>query len=360
MRVIKQNTLRYESFYKSLPAIASGKPAGINTDKESISHSFHPVVNKEKQYFDELLRLQNDLSNLSDPIEISNRFSDALRKVIPLKECDLFLLDESQLKFLPVKERENDNALSFINKSYKEGILDWIFETRFSKVIPDFKKYNINGAKLYYIIFPIISENKNKGVLAVLSSLNNLNEESVENKVIRLLLDLVYSRIESVRIKNELSRAYQDQQTYQSKLINDFKLSAIGELTSGIVEDILSPLQVILSQVDLVKKEKGRLTEKSIAVIKNQISKVESIISRLVKFASLNQNSPKVQPCNLNTQIEEFYSMLSSTLKNNNYDCHLDLFENLPSVLSHPNYINQILTNIFSLINHLKMTAAVF
>jgi K+-sensing histidine kinase KdpD len=349
--VIKQNTVRYESFYKSLPLLTSSNSKSDDADSDLNKHNFYPAVIKEKQFFEELVHLQNDLSALTNLIDISERFSEALRKVIPLKESDILLLDEAKLSFIPIVPGERVKAVNFVNKSYKEGILDWIFETRFSKVIPDFKQYNINGAKLFYIIFPIISENVNKGVLTILSSLNSLSEESVENKVIRLMLDLTYARIELIRHKKELAHVYQDQQAYQSKLLNDYKLSAIGELTSGVVEDILTPLQVILSQVDMVNKDRGRLNEKSTLIIKNQISKVQSIIQRLVKFASFNQNSPKIQPCNMNKMIEDFYNMLSSTLKNNGFECDLDLMEDLPLVLSHSNYINQLLSNIFSIIN---------
>jgi hypothetical protein len=42
--------------------------------------------------------------------------------------------------------------------------------------------------------------------------------------------------------------------------------------------------------------------------------------------------------------------MFSSSLKNSNYECVLDLENNIPSLLTNENYINQILANIFYLI----------
>ena len=46
--------------------------------------------------------------------------------------------------------------------------------------------------------------------------------------------------------------------------------------------------------------------------------------------------------------------MASSSLKNENYECILELEENVPSVLAQPDCINQLLTNIFSFIKQYK------
>ncbi len=350
MRVIKQNTLRYESFYKSLPSISSVETREGKNLYE-FSSRFSSDKEKEKQYFDELLSLQNDLIDLAEIRGIAERFESALRRIIPLKEINIFLFDDSESKLVPLLQNVSNHTSEFINKSYKEGILDWIFETRFAKVIPDLDQYNISGSKLYYLIFPVISENSKKGILTILTSINKLQEKSFENNTIRLMLDLTYSRIGLIKIKKELTEAYNDQQVYQSKLINDYKLSAVGELTNGIVEDIISPLQVIMSHIDLLKKERTRLTNNSTAVIKNQVSKIEQIVKRLVKFASVNNDNIKIHPCNLNNSVEEFFTLFSSTLESNGYEYHLDIQENLPMVLSHPNYIYQLLTNVFSVIN---------
>lgn len=269
MRVIKQNTLRYESFYKSLPSVPSFETKDGKSFYE-LRTDFLSDKEKEKQYFDELLKLQNDLTRLTGIKEITERFDLSLRKIIPLKEISIFLFDDSCLNLIPLLKNYSDHAVDFINDSYKEGILDWAFETKFAKVIPDLDQYNISGAKLNYLIFPLFSGNAKKGILSILSSINTLSEKSVENNTIRLMLDLTYSRIELIKIKKELTEVYHDQQVYQSKLLNDYKLSAVGELTNGIVEDILSSLQVIMSHIDILKKERARLTNNSTDLIKNQ------------------------------------------------------------------------------------------
>ncbi len=346
MRVIKQNTLRYETFYKSLPSISSLKNGGV----------VHPGANSsipdfnEDNSFNELISLQNDLTDLNEIKQMADRFCKALKKILPVKNYNIFLFDNTGLTLNPINIDNAEDITLLINKSYKEGILEWVFESREAKIIPDLNQYRINGTGLNYLVFPILSGKIRKGLLTIISTFKKLPSDKLQN-VIRLMLDLVYSRIEGIKLKEELAVAYKDQQVYQSKLINDYKLSAVGELTNGIAEEILTPLQVIISHIDLLKKERTRLTNDSTAVIKNQVNKIDQIIKRLVKFASINNENLKIYPCGLNSLIEEGFTLFASTLENNGLEYHLDLNDNLPRILSHPNYIYQMLTNILTIIS---------
>ncbi|MCB0751764.1 MAG: HAMP domain-containing histidine kinase, partial [Ignavibacteriae bacterium] len=52
--------------------------------------------------------------------------------------------------------------------------------------------------------------------------------------------------------------------------------------------------------------------------------------------------------------IKDYFHLIKSTLENANFECILDFENELPSILSHPNYIYQLLTNIFSVIRSYK------
>jgi len=357
LRVIKHNTLRYESFYKSLPYLTgtdgSGKGIGLNsTGRQYFDNT--PItsqLNKLKTLFDNLFSFQKKINEFddSDIAGITFELEDAVKRIISCRDISIFIFEDS--KIVPLSKSAPEYSVNFINNAYKEGILDWVFEDTNPKVIPDLKLYNIKGSRLNYIIYPLKSEKKNKGILSILSSLSALPENSIESKIIQLIATIVFSKIDSIKKTNELKSAYQDQQIYQSKLLNDYKLSAIGELTNGVVEEILSPLQVIMSEVDFLRKENSEVTETEFDTIKEQVKKVERVVTRLVKFASINNDNIKVYPCDLNKLIKNFHNILSSTLKNINYESYLDLADNLPPVLSNPDYIYQILSNIISLIN---------
>jgi K+-sensing histidine kinase KdpD len=353
LRVIKQNTLRYESFYKSLPYLNGTKTADKSAGliESGYGSSMTSQLNKLKSLFENLFSFQQKINDFEDIKSISLELEDAVKRIIPCKEANLFLFDDD--RFCPLNASASEYSINFINNIHKEGIIDWVFESKNPQIIPDLKLYNIKGSKLNYIIFPMMHNpsDKKKGMLTLLSSLASLPDESIESRMIQLIGSSVFSRIDSIKKAAELKAAYQDQQIYQSKLLNDYKLSAVGELTNGIVEEILSPLQVIMSQVDFLSKENSEIVSTEANVIKEQVKKVESIANRLIKFASINNENIKIHPCDLNKLIKDYHNLFSSTLKNINYECFLDLDDNLPPVLSHPNFIYQILTNVFSFIN---------
>jgi nitrogen-specific signal transduction histidine kinase len=158
--------------------------------------------------------------------------------------------------------------------------------------------------------------------------------------------------LEKLKLTEKLNETYEELQTYQAKLSNDFRLSAIGEMTEGIVEDIVTPLQVISSNVDILNNDLDRQIE--LTQIKSQIKKINNVVGRLVKFANVNQKDIKIQPCNINSILNDYFFLVKSTLDNANLEYILDFENDLPSILSHPNYIYQLLTNIFSLIKNSK------
>ena len=214
--------------------------------------------------------------------------------------------------------------------------------------------HDIDGSKSFYLLIPILEENKGKGIFSILTPTSSFSENSLEVPFIQMGLTIILSKIEILLKQKELKNIYNELHVYQSKLANDYKLSAIGELTSGIVEDILTPLQVITSTTELLRSEGNYVDEELLYSINVQVKKVKNIINRLVNFAGITDGKLKVQPCSINGIINDFYQVTITSLQNDNYECVLDLEDNLPSVLSHPNYINQLLSYIFSLLKSQK------
>ena len=109
--------------------------------------------------------------------------------------------------------------------------------------------------RLFYLIFPVYDDKKNYGILALLTSLDQNSISELEKKSINVFLNLVLGKLEKLKLTEKLNDTYEELQTYQAKLSNDFRLSAIGEMTEGIVEDIVTPLQVISSNVDILNND---------------------------------------------------------------------------------------------------------
>ena len=216
--------------------------------------------------------------------------------------------------------------------------------------MPLLSSYESEGSRFNFLIVPIFEENKRRGLFAVLTTSSEKKISEFDKKLVEVLLLLAMSRLDKSILRKKISAIHEELKTYQAKLSNDYRLAAIGEMTKGIVEDILSPLQVIVSQVDLLKKERHNNFE--VDLLKAQIRKINETVNRLVKFVDTNPYSIKIHPCNLNEAVTDFYSIFKSTLQNHRIECELDLQEEIPPILSHSNYLTQILTHLFGTIKN--------
>ena len=352
MRVIKNNTLEFETLLESLQ-LSKKSPTPKSDLRLVKSNNPVPSGNMLEKYahiFQNITALESQLNEVKDVKSLTQHLFTSVRRVLTVKEANIFYFDESHSLLLPVTKSASDQAILHINRTLKEGILDWIFENRKPTLIPNASTMTAKGSQLNYLIFPIYEAKKQKGVFSIATPVQKFDPESIDGLVLEILLGMVIPRLDYLKQKDEVNSLYQELQTYQSKLSNDFKLSAIGELTSGIVEDIISPLQVIMSSTEILEKDLGDTAGDNLDTIKSQVKKIETVINRLVKFASVNNDKLKIYPCDVNKILNDFYDVVVSSLKNDGYECILELEENLPPILSNPNHINQLLTNVFSIL----------
>ncbi len=352
MRVIKQATLSYEPFNKSLPYLTKTEGNGEYRQSyysgEEYSNENRSLSAKLKQVVD----FERTISGLKSADLILHQFEALLKRLIRYKDINFFVQKNNRLvSYLkPISERTK----LFIDKTFSAESLNKFFAADMPKLFNDIFINNIDGAKSFYLLIPVLEENKDKKLFTILMPANKNLEDSEEIFIIRLCLQIVLSKIEFLLKQEELNKSLAEMQAYQSKLANDYKLSAIGELTSGIVEEILSPLQVILSTTEFLRNEDEYSDNEALDTINNQVKKVKTAINSLVRFAGNNDSKFKVQPCRINDLLKEFYNVINSSLKNDNYECILDLEESLPPVLSQPNEIHQLLTNVFTLLRKSK------
>lgn len=363
MRLIKENTQRFESFHKSLQYFTKNSEA--KGDLKLISfedyRNQNQILEKYNFFVQNITSFQKKIQNAKNLLEIHSVTKEFVKRIINSKEVELFFFNEGNRHLIPINKEANPVHINSINKAYKDGILDWIFETKKATIIPDLTSYTINGSKINQIIFPIYNLKSNFGVLSVYSTLVKIEEESIENKAIQIILGIIVPIIISLRQKNSINKLYQELQVYQSKIQNDFDTYAIGNLAEGILEEIGEPLQVILSLSELIENDYHNVDKEITEKIKKQVTKVNELTNRLTKFASLNKpKNSGVQPCYINKIVKEFRNIINMTLQNLGLDCELDLEENLPPILADATEIKQILTSIFSLLKSVSKVGGGF
>ncbi|MEI7812265.1 MAG: hypothetical protein WCJ01_07550 [Ignavibacteria bacterium] len=349
MRLLKDKSNNYVSFYESLQSDGGEAPVSVVRGGSVASESAAGNL-LEKYYYmvQNIMTFEKQMSASEDIFSVSTIFRTTLKRIIPLKESNLFFFNENKSQLLPFDSEMESDFTQMVNSVYKEGMLEWVFENLKPAVIPEVNNFTVSGTKLNYLFFPIIEDKKKKGLLSILSTLSKADFTDFESQSIQILLSVCLAKTDKLELKDKLNKTYSELQTYQAKLSNDFRLSAIGELTEGIVEDIKSPLQVILSCADMMAKDE---TDQMVAFrVKEQVKKINYVVNRLVKFSSINEEKIKIHSCGVNEIVTEYYDLTNSSLENANIECVLDFEKDLPPILSHPSYIFQLLSNIFSII----------
>ncbi len=356
MRVIKENTAKFESFHKFLPELekANRQNGNLRIVKNNFDAGFDSSDNSESSLIARLEWFGRFIKSAESTAGVVREFINNIKNINGIKEIAVFKFNDNSTKLVPEGENTNAYTTRFVNTAYKEGLLEKTLDSGKFRVIPDFKFYNNSSKKMSFILVPVKNGISIKGIISLFVPQLLIDENNTEYIFLTLLLEKLQTHYELMKNKEEIKNAYNEMHIYQSKLSNDYKLSAIGEFTTGITEDIVSPLQVILSYTDLLAREYDEIDGEIIDTIKSQISRIRLVISRLVKFADVSDEKYKIEPCDINPVIEDYYNVIITSVKMNNYECILDLDENIPSILSNKNYLHQILTNIFSLLMEKK------
>lgn len=345
LRLVKKNTEGYEPFYKTLEAEGSrlgNRKLGFSDFEFNIRNQNGNMLEKYSHVFQSVFSFERFSVETLKIQELINGLKYFTKRLLPAKESGLFFIGEGGAKLNIIDESISESFQKQTLRAFGEGLINWALENNSPNIIPDYG--GKEGSKYNLMIFPILENRKRRGFLAVLTSLTKVDNVELESYAVQHLLNIAVGKIDRMIYREKINSIYSELQAYQAKLANDFRLSAVGELTEGIIEDIAAPLQVIISHADLIA-EKGS-AKNSAESIKEQIKKINFAIGRLVKFLSINEESIKIQPCDINTIIEEFNELVKSSIEQMSFESVLDLEQNIPPVLTHPNYIFQILTNV--------------
>uniref|UniRef100_A0A832DNE4 HAMP domain-containing histidine kinase n=1 Tax=Ignavibacterium album TaxID=591197 RepID=A0A832DNE4_9BACT len=351
MRVIKENNQDFHSFTLSLKQLERSSSAKGTVFIEKAEENYSAPKGKDSP-LNKILSFTERINSHTNLQDIISDFKNEVRSLTFFNEPEIFLINEKTSNCFPLNTNCKENISLFVRRNLSAGVIDWIAETGSFKIIP-YGNYNSLSFGLNCLIIPIFSSGKFRGVLSTITSFTEIDKNSFEIQFLTTLLNIVFSKIQYELTKNELNSVYSELQSVQSKLENDYKLAALGELTYRSIEEISSPIQVILSYADLMKREYPNIDEEMTDLIKKKVYDIKSILERLVKFITTDDKAKKVVPCSVNEVIEDFRKLIEPALNAENCECVLDLEENMPSILSNKNYLNQIFINGFSLINPL-------
>ncbi len=356
MKLLKENSKQYLPFLNSLEQLeksGNGKyHLKVGKNIPSVLNSVNVLSGGSINI--DLLSFSEKLNKDNEQQKVINTFASEVKKLSFFFNPEIFLMDEKNNLFIPLNKNCDEKLTRFANNNLQNGIAEWIAENGDHKIIPWNEKVSDKYNENYCLLVPVFTENKFTGLFISSTQFKYLSKDSFEYKILKTFLNLTVSRIESLRLRNEINKTYSEIQLLQSKRENDFKYTAVGELTTKSLQEIASPLQVILSYASLLESDNPGMDENVILMIKKQVFNIKEILERLGKFTKDESVKRKVQSCSINIAVNDFYKLIEHSLTSELQECVLDLEENIPPILSNYNSLKQILISAFSLINPLR------
>lgn len=144
----------------------------------------------------------------------------------------------------------------------------------------------------------------------------------------------------------QLKKAYEELKETQAMLVQTEKLAVMGQLASGVAHEINNPLTAISIEAEMLFRDsdKDQDTQRASKVILEQSRRIQVIIERLSAFS--RKREFKQKPVDINSTLEESFSLVAYEPKMRNVKIIKELSDDLPELLGDSNQLQEVFLNI--------------
>ena len=323
-------------------------------------------ITEKRRSEDEMRRRNRELNALNAMAVISTQSFDldeilnlTLRQVISLFGAEtgsVYLAAENGSTY---RRRagwgpRSEARIKMAEVSFPEGFGDLVMRSRAEVVTQDFLphlppavvEFACADRLPYWIWVLFWSKDKPIGIMGIACKEQRNYSSNDENLLVAISRQLA-TTVEKVQFYEETCRAYEDLRRTQEQLLQSEKMSAVGQLISGVAHELNNPLTAILGYAQLL--EGAGLDQRSADYVRKlfkQAQRTHRVVQNLLSFA--RQRKPQKQNVDLRRVLEETLILREYDLKVSNITLERSIPEDLPPVLADPHQLEQVFLNIIN------------
>lgn len=323
-------------------------------------------MTEKKRAEDEIRRRNRELNALNAMAVIATQSFDldeilnlTLRQVITLLGAEtgsIYLSDADLTTFRRRAgwgQRSADRA-RFSEIKFPDGFGDLVTRSRTEVITPEYLPHlpdlvadfiRADGLRSWIWVL-LWSKEKPIGAMGISSREARDYTSNDENLLVAIGRQLA-TTIEKVRLYEESCRAYEDLRRTQEQLLQSEKMSAVGQLISGVAHELNNPLTAILGYAQLLESE-GLQDRPSDFVRKlfKQAQRTHRVVQNLLSFA--RQRKPQKQQVDICKVLDETLTLRDYDLKVNDITLEREIEEEIPAVTADPHQLEQVFLNIIN------------
>jgi two-component system NtrC family sensor kinase len=272
------------------------------------------------------------------------------------QQCDILLFDqESGHVIRSETSRQNREEECAELRNLAEGELsEYIVRARSELIteqdLPSFpqavRSWIVKRGYESFLAVVMYSQRNVLGILLITSQTKNQFTGTGHNLAMAIARQLG-SLLEKALLYEETARAYENLRNAQEQLLQSEKMSAVGQLISGVAHELNNPLTAILGYVQLLETEPiGERAQDFVRKLYRQTQRTHRVVQNLLTFS--RQRKPMQSSVDLRHVLEDTLAQRDFDLKLNNVTVEREYDPELPFIIGDAHQLEQVFRNIIN------------
>ena len=307
----------------------------------------------------EIISIINSTLNLAEVL--SNLMRHANRVTNSVSSTLMLLDEETNELVFSVPTGPNSEILTDIRIPYGTGIAGWVAKNEHYVLVPDVRTDSrfypeidkMTGIETKSILcVPLKSKSKLIGVLEVINKEDGSTFTPEDAMLLSIFASQAAMAIENARLYGELEERLEEERQMRKVLTETEKLSALGQLSSGLAHDFNNILAAIMGYVEMAMYEipKTNIARQSLDQVLIASHRAKDLVRQILAF---NRRSERVhKPILFSAIVKEVLSLVRASIPSTiKIDKHLESSED-SVIMADATQIHQVLMNLCTNAHH--------